>query len=147
VSVKTRRTVKEYGQQLHGRSRISNGRTLLPSIDGRSLWARRFRDLISSFGSDLGQEEHLLSEGQRALLRRASALCVELERMEVRFAQNGGAEVPELEAFQRATNSLRRLCETLGIHRGRIARNITPPSVEEYLRAKREAANGLAAAE
>jgi len=25
------------------------------------------------------------------------------------------------------------LCETLGIHRGRIARNITPPSVEEYL--------------
>ena len=144
MTFKSRKTVKEHGQQLHGRSRITNGHTLLPSIDGRSLWSRRFRDLLNAFGSDLGQEEASLSEGQRALIRRASALCVELELMEVRFARNGGAEIAELEAFQRASNSLRRLCQTLGIHRGRIARDVTPPTIEQYLEMKRVAEGGSA---
>jgi hypothetical protein len=120
-----RRRRKAYGLKLHGRSKITNGKALLPTIDGRSIWARRFRDLYNAFGSDLGQDDTSLSEGQRALIRRASALCVELEHYESKFAENGGAEVDELDTFQRATNSLRRIVETLGTHRGRIARDVT----------------------
>lgn len=131
---KSRARVKDAGTLIKGRSKLTNGYTVLPSIDGRSSWARRFRDLVLSFGSDLGQHEASLSEGQRALCRRASALCVELEAAEVRFARNGGAKVEELEAFQRATNSLRRLCESLGINRGRIPRDITPDDPLEYAR-------------
>jgi hypothetical protein len=129
-----RRRKKQFGNKLHGRSKITNGRALLPSIDGRSLWSRRFRDLNGSFASDLGhgQDDSAMSEGQRALVRRASALCVELELLEVRFARDGGAKVEELDVFQRATNSLRRLCESLGIHQGRIARDITP-TLDQYL--------------
>jgi hypothetical protein len=97
-----RKRKKQYGNVLHGRSKITNGRKLLPSISYRSFWARRFRDLISSFNSDLAQDDDHLSEGQRALIRRASALCVELEHMEVRFAANGGAEIQDLNMFRRS---------------------------------------------
>jgi hypothetical protein len=36
------------------RTRITNGKELLPGIDGRSLWARRFRDVLALHLSDLG---------------------------------------------------------------------------------------------
>src|SRR5262249_32332776 len=121
-----RKKVKLFGRKLHGASKVTNRRGLLPTIDGRSIWARRFRDLNAAFSFDLGTDADALSEGQRALIRRASALCTELENLEVRFAHNGGAEVAELDVFQRATNSLRRIVETLGTHRGRIARDVTP---------------------
>jgi hypothetical protein len=120
-----RKRKKQYGNQLHARSRITNGHSILPSIDHRTSWARRFRDLVGSFASDLGQDEDALSEGQRALLKHASAMCVELEAMETRFAARGGAELQELNVFQRTVNSLRRVIESLGTHRGRIPRDIT----------------------
>jgi hypothetical protein len=63
----------------NNRSRITNGSSLLPSIDGRCLWARRFRDLLSLHLSDLGGEDNC-SEAEKALARRASCLIVELER-------------------------------------------------------------------
>ena len=112
--------------KLRTRSRLTNGTVLLPSIDGRSIWSRRFRDLNGLFASDLGNEPESLSEGQKALVRRSSALCVELEAMEDRFARNKGATIQELEVFQRATSTLRRLIESLGINRGRVARDVTP---------------------
>jgi hypothetical protein len=124
-----------FGAKLGGRSKISNGTRLLTDVDGRSAWARRYRDLIGAFQTDLGGEQVVLSEGQKALTRRTSTLCIELERMEVKFAHGGGATIAELETFQRASNSLRRLLESLGIHRGRIARDITP-SLSQYLRTK-----------
>jgi hypothetical protein len=111
------------------RSRVTNG----------VEWYRRFRDLNGLFAIDLGGDPTTLSEGQRALVRRAAALCTELELMETRFARNGGAKVVELEVFQRATNSLRRVLECLGIHRGRIARDVTPPDLETYLKMKAQA--------
>ena len=131
---KTRKRVKQYGQQLKGRSRLTNGAALLPSIDHRSFWARRFRDLVGSFQSDLAQDDDALSTGQKALIRRASALCVELEGMEVKFAANQGATVEQLEVFQRATNSLRRVVETLGISRGRLAREVGGVTLGQVLR-------------
>lgn len=38
----------------HGRSRISNGRDLLPDIDGRSPIARRYKDIAAAILVDQG---------------------------------------------------------------------------------------------
>src|SRR5262245_23135164 len=51
-----------------GRSRITNGTDLLPGIDGRSNWARRFRDVISLHTSDLGGLEEC-SEAEKSIIR------------------------------------------------------------------------------
>jgi hypothetical protein len=41
----------------HARTRVTNGKSLLgPGVDGRSLWARRFRDVLALHLSDLGGE-------------------------------------------------------------------------------------------
>jgi hypothetical protein len=98
------------------RSRITNGKELLPGVDGRTLWARRFRDVLALHLGDLGGEANT-SEAEKALARRAACLIVELEQLELRFAQSGGAEGNLLERYQRAANSLRRLLESLGLER------------------------------
>jgi hypothetical protein len=116
---------------LNNRSRITNGRDLLPTVDGRCLWARRFRDLLSLHLFDLGGEGNC-SEGEKALARRAACLIVELELLEDLFAA-GDTTPKRLELYQRLTNTLRRLLESLGLKRR--ARDVTP-SLGDYLRAK-----------
>jgi hypothetical protein len=117
-------------------SALTTGRDILANIDGRTSAARRYRDLAALYAGDLGGEQAGLSEGQLALVRRAAALTVELERMETLFAKNDGATPRQLETYQRSTNTLRRLIESLGIHRGRVAKDVTPPSLSEYLASK-----------
>jgi hypothetical protein len=114
------------------RSRITNGSELLPEIDGRSVWARRCRDLIALHVSDMGGEDHL-SEAQRSIIRRAAVLTIELEQMEMRFAA-GEASPRSLDTYQRLTNTLRRVLQTLGIERR--AKDVTP-SLEQYIAGKR----------
>src|SRR5688500_16455594 len=63
-----RRRNKESGAML-ARSRVTNGSALLPEIDGRSLWARRYKDLINLHLTDLGGEA-AASEGEKAIVRR-----------------------------------------------------------------------------
>jgi hypothetical protein len=89
-----------------------------------SIWGRRYRDLAASFASDLAQDDGSLSEGQRALIRRASALCLECEFLEAKFAHNGGADADSLNLFQRTANSLRRIIESLGTQHGRLSKDI-----------------------
>jgi hypothetical protein len=67
------------------RSRVTNGKELLPGVDGRSLWARRYRDVLALHLSDLSGENNV-TEAEKTLARRAACLVVELELMEVRFA-------------------------------------------------------------
>jgi hypothetical protein len=98
------------------RSRVTNGSELLPGVDGRTLWVRRFRDVLALHLSDLGGESST-SEAEKALARRAACLIVELEQMEVRFAEAGSADGNLLERYQRAANTLRRLLESLGLGR------------------------------
>src|SRR5262249_4789665 len=106
------------------RSRISNGSQLLAGVDGRSTWARRLRDLIELHTNDLGGDANI-SEAERAIVRRASVLIVELERMETDFAlANGAPNIATLDAYQRAAGNLRRLLESLGLQRR--ARDVTP---------------------
>jgi hypothetical protein len=98
------------------RSRVSNGSKLLPQVDGRSSWARRTRDLIDNHVSDLGGPENI-SEAVKSIVRRASVLTTELELLERKFAMAGGASPEQLNSYQRAANSLRRLLEAIGLER------------------------------
>ena len=114
---------------MQARSRISNGSSILPGVDGRSCWARRLRDLIDLHLSDLGGED-AASEAERSIIRRAACLTVELEHLELAFALAGAATPEQLDLYQRTANSLRRLLESVGIERR--ARDVTP-SLSEYL--------------
>jgi len=114
------------------KSRITNGTRLLPNVDGRSPWVRRLKDLIALHVADLGGDQNI-SEAERAIIRRAAVIITELERMERDFALSEGAPgVIELEAYQRAANSMRRLLESIGLKRR--ARDVTTPTLAEYLR-------------
>src|SRR4029077_16182262 len=99
------------------RSRITNGSALLPGIDGRSAWGRRTKDIISSHVSDLGGVDNT-SAAERALIRRASVMTVELERLEAQFATAGEADPDALDLYGRTSGNLRRLLEAFGLQRG-----------------------------
>lgn len=132
VRVKRHRR-KVHGTRLNGRSRITNGTTLLPSVDGRSLWARRLRDLVEQHTADLGGESNL-SQAEASIVRHIAVLSVELEHLAVLFHNNGSATPAQLMLYGRTANTLVRACKVLGLKRR--AKNVTP-SVDEYLRRSR----------
>jgi hypothetical protein len=117
-----------------GRSRVSNGSTILPGVDGRSTWVRRLRDLMGLYLSDLGGDD-VVSEAERSIIRRIATLTIELERMEADFAVAGEARPDQLDLYQRTANSLRRLLEAIGLQRR--ARDITPDPLEYAARSER----------
>ena len=137
---KPTQSTKLFGKQLCGRSRITNGKDLLPSVDGRSIWARRLRDLISLHTSDLGGLGNL-SQAELSIIRRASCLTVELEHLEMKFAlAEDGASESQLKTYQMTVNTLRRTLEALGLKRR--AKDVTPDPLEyarDYARRKAEA--------
>lgn len=98
------------------RSSITNGTSILPNVDHRTLWVRRFKDLLALHTADLGSEENV-SSAEASILRRACCLMVELERREQIFAQKGEASDQQLAVYQMTSNSLRRLLESLGLQR------------------------------
>lgn len=114
------------------RSRVSNGNKFAEGLDGRTKWGRRYRDLCESYAEDLGGMEGL-SASQLSLLKRASALTVEIERAEASFSENGdtrGPSADDLKDYQTACNSLRRLLESLGLSRN--ARTASARDPEPY---------------
>ena len=86
------------------RSRITNGSALLPGVDGRSPWVRRCKDVIAAHLSDLGGEDNT-SAAERSIIRRASVLTVELERLEARFALAEQASPEDLDLYQRTAGN------------------------------------------
>ena len=114
----------------NNRSAVSNGRrTFAADGDGRSVWTRRWRDLVTAHLDDLGGEE-TSSAAQVALARRAATLEIELERQEA--ALSAGGEI-DLDGFNRASGGLRRILETLGVERK--SKDVTP-DLKSYLAAK-----------
>jgi hypothetical protein len=111
------------------RSRITNGSALLPGVDGRSAWIRRCKDVIEAHLSDLGGEDNT-SAAERSIIRRASVMTVELERMEAAFAVAGEAKPEQLDLYQRTAANLRRLLESIGLQRR--TKDVTPPDPLEY---------------
>jgi hypothetical protein len=104
---------------------------LLPGVDGRTAWVRRAKELIAEHVSDLGGEDNC-SAAERSIIRRASVLTVELERMEVKFALAGAASPEDIDLYARVAANLRRLLEAVGLQRR--AKNIGP-TLGELLRA------------
>jgi len=102
------------------RSRITNGQGLLHGVSGRSVWARRMRDLIQLHTSDAGGGDEL-SEAERSIIRRIATLTIELEFMEATFATlretSRAPNADQLDLYSRLSGQLRRLLETIGIQR------------------------------
>ncbi|HEY8124191.1 MAG TPA: hypothetical protein VIF88_02055 [Methylocystis sp.] len=69
----------------NARSKVTNGVKLLPGYDGRTVWGRRFHDLCALHARDAGGIDEL-SEAQVSLIRRAAALEVTLENLELDMA-------------------------------------------------------------
>jgi hypothetical protein len=125
------RVTKPYDHRTVNRSRISNGKELLPDVDGRSIIARRYRDISGAIIADSGGIA-LCSESRLQLIRRFSAASVLAEQLESKLA-NG--EQIDIAQHSLLVSSLVRLANKLGIHR--VSKTITP-SVESYLASKRQ---------
>jgi hypothetical protein len=99
--------------RIRARSHATSGRRVFVEGDGNSRWARRYRDLIAAHCQDMGGTD-LLSEAQLSLIRRASAIELELEQMEGKLSMG---EQVDLDVFTRSASHLRRLFEVLGVER------------------------------
>jgi hypothetical protein len=115
-------------KKAEARARATNDRSIVAGVDGRVLWCRRLADLIALYENDLGSD---LPEPRRSIVRRAATLTIELERLEAKFATApDGASRAELDGYQRAANSLRRLLESNGLDR--VAKVIENPNVTAF---------------
>jgi hypothetical protein len=121
-------------QKSKGRSRVSNGAEVLPGIDGRSLVARRYRDIAGAILVDQGGED-LCSESRKQLVRRFAAAAVLAEQMEAKLAR--GEEI-DIQEHALLCSTLVRVAQRIGIDR--IPKNVTP-SLGQLLR-EHEVADG-----
>ena len=105
-------------------TRRGTGAVVLAGVDGRSMMARRFREIVTGIESDLGGD---LTEAQMHLAARAATLACWAEEREAELARG-----EEFDAAQYATiaNALRRLLSDLGLERR--SRDVTP-TLHDYL--------------
>jgi hypothetical protein len=117
------------------RSRVTAGLTLLPSIDGRSTWARIMRDTYHAMLAHAGGADYV-SETKRLMARRVAACEAELIHLEDKFAltrAGGGEPNPsDLDIYGRLAGQQRRCLEALGWER--TAPDVTPPHPLDYAR-------------
>jgi hypothetical protein len=98
------------------RSKATVGKALTAvGGDMRKAWSRRFFDILDAHLADLGGPD-AVSEAELSIVRRASVLELELERLEAGFAQEAPAE-RTLDTYSRVSGQLRRLLETVGLSR------------------------------
>lgn len=97
----------------------------LQQLDGRTVAAKRTRQIITDLESDAGGADHL-STAERQIIVRAAILAAYLESQETAWLK--GEEI-ELGEYLAASNGLRRLLVTLGLKR--TPRDITP-TIEEW---------------
>lgn len=127
---------KGRSRSTRNRSRLTNGAVV--DADRRGAWARRLRDLVEIHLGDLGGID-AVSAAERSIVHRAAVLMVELELLEVKFATSpDGAQASDLDLYQRTSNSMRRLLETVGLQRR--AKDVTPTldQLAEQMRANRK---------
>ena len=120
-------------RKAHGRNRITNGRDVLPNVDGRSIIARRFRDIVNAMIADHGGADQC-SESRIQLIRRFAAAAVLAEQMEAVLAQGNSIDIREHALL---CSTMVRIARQIGIKR--IPRNVTPTLVDYLeLKAKQE---------
>lgn len=112
------------------RSRVTNGKRAFVEGDGKSAWARRWKDIVALHAADLGGPD-ALSEAQASLCRRCATLEVELEQLEGRLSMGRSVD---LDVYARVAGHLRRYLETLGVRR--VSKDVTPPTLQAYLAAR-----------
>lgn len=91
------------------RSAMANGSTILAGVDGRSLEARRFRDLCVSYADPLGGFDSL-SEFDAAIIRQAAGITMQTESMQAAIVRG---ESVDAEQVVRLTNVLTRLLASI----------------------------------
>jgi hypothetical protein len=122
------------GRKVYGRSRISNGRDVLPNIDGRSIIARRYRDIASAIVVDQGGADQC-SESRKQLIRRFAAAAVLAEQLESRLVKGEQIDITEHATL---SSTLVRLAQRIGIDR--VPRDITPDPLAYAREREREPA-------
>jgi len=100
---------------------VTSGKPL-PGLDGRNAWNRRARTLMAAFLNDLGGAE-AASAAERVLCKSAATLAIQLEMIEVRFAE-GTNTAADVDMYARGVGHLRRVLVDLGLKR--VPRDITP---------------------
>lgn len=111
------------------RSAITNGRDILRDLDGRSVTARRYRDIYTGITEDHGGAD-LMSQVALQLARRYAAASCMLEDIEALLCRG---EKIDIETFVQLAGLQSRLAARLGI--ARIPRNVTP-DLQSYLRTR-----------
>jgi hypothetical protein len=91
------------GLKPEAQSRVTNGKDLLPGVDGRSAAMRRYRDVHAQLLADLATPP---SEAQKHLVRRAATLSLWCEQAEADMANGKQIDIGQ---FTTAANALRRL--------------------------------------
>jgi hypothetical protein len=123
------------------RSRLTDGRTLLPGVPAQSTWVRLFRDMYEVMLEHVGGAD-FASEPQRLSARRVAVLETELRFQEMKLAQIRAADGepnPELiDLYSRVSNTQRRHLEALGY--ARVPRDCTP-SLASYVAATNDTAS------
>jgi hypothetical protein len=115
----------------YARSRLTNGKDLLRNVDGRSLIARRYRDICTAIAADQGGLERL-SEARIQLIRRYAACCVLAEEMESRLVRGVQIDITE---YVQLTSTIVRVALRIGLDR--VPRDISSPSLADILREAR----------
>ena len=107
------------------RSRVSNGRDILPGVDQRRPEARRYRDITAQIVADQGGADRL-SEARLQLIRRYAGKCVLAEKIEARIVSGEAVDVGE---YAQLTSTLTRVASRIGI--GRQAKVV--PNLHDYI--------------
>lgn len=105
------------------RTRVGNGSVVLQGVDARSITFRRYREILASLIVDMGGDP---TEAQSQIARRAASLSIWCEEQDTAAANGTPIDIG---AYTTASNSLRRLLESLGLERKQ--RNVTP-TIAEY---------------
>jgi hypothetical protein len=94
-------------------TKVGTGKAdFLTDVDGRSIIARRFKEIYSDLIDDLGGND-TACEAQRQLARRAATLAVQCEVMECGL----GDVAFDGDVYAKMTNTLNRVLTTLGLRR------------------------------
>jgi hypothetical protein len=94
------------------RAAISNGSRLLDGVDGRSLTARRFKDLIAAYCTDLGRPYAAMTEPERNTVRQAAAAQLQSETLQAALVRGEAVDTDQL---VRLSNLTVRLLRSLGL--------------------------------
>jgi hypothetical protein len=102
------------------RSALTNDPLLLRGVDGRSMEARRYRDVAIALADDLGGQDKL-SEPSKILVRQAAAMTVQVEALQSKIVS--GEDV-NLEQLTRLSNVLGRTLARLGLRKPRAKQSV-----------------------